>query len=598
MTLSIRGRRTLGVAIVSGALLVGGGVGAAYATGAFTSETQTTVIQACEQTSGGFLSSLLNPKGSIRIVDDNQTDCRWGETPISWNVQGPAGETGPQGEKGDKGDTGPQGEKGDTGETGPQGEKGDTGDTGPQGEKGDTGETGPQGEKGDTGDTGPQGEKGDKGDTGPQGEKGDKGDTGPQGEKGDKGDTGPQGEKGDKGDTGPQGEKGDTGDTGPQGEKGDKGDTGPQGPAGSAGQDGKDGNTILNGIGAPASTIGNVGDFYLDTSATVLYGPKTADGWGDGVSLIGSAAEASIIGMPSISPAGFGTITVFPLEESPYPTVAAITATDGVTIADDNCTGVTVSETCTVAVDVANAKSVIPVLTVTATVGGGAPSSFEVPLTYYSLNLMQFSSGGQPVTDAVDGGRAPTSITLSATDVSPTLTNIGVSIIGTYAILDDGCTGQSLRPHSGDTCTITVADNTDAPAGAYLTVSATVTGPHGGLEHQISKGLYLVPPVIDLYSPAPAAVGGGITVPPGGTTVTVIISYENEFQNLEAAVDGTYTITDDGCSGAPLASPETCTLTVVPAAGPDGQLTNGTLTVTGVDTTGSSQATLKLTPAA
>ena len=65
--------------------------------------------------------------------------------------------------------------------------------------------------EGEKGDTGAQGEKGDKGDTGAQGEKGDKGDTGAQGEKGDKGDTGAQGEKGDKGDTGAEGEKGEPG---------------------------------------------------------------------------------------------------------------------------------------------------------------------------------------------------------------------------------------------------------------------------------------------------------------------------------------------------------------------------------------------------
>ena len=56
-----------------------------------------------------------------------------------------------------------EGPKGDTGETGPKGDKGDTGETGPKGDKGDTGETGPQGDKGDTGETGPKGDKGDTG---------------------------------------------------------------------------------------------------------------------------------------------------------------------------------------------------------------------------------------------------------------------------------------------------------------------------------------------------------------------------------------------------------------------------------------------------
>jgi hypothetical protein len=58
--------------------------------------------------------------------------------------------------------------------------------------------------------------------------------------------------------------------------------TGPQGPAGA------NGNTVLNGTGGPASTLGSVGDFYLDTASDVIYGPKTASGWPtSGANLIG-----------------------------------------------------------------------------------------------------------------------------------------------------------------------------------------------------------------------------------------------------------------------------------------------------------------------
>ena len=62
------------------------------------------------------------------------------------------------------------------------------------------------------------------------------------------------------------------------------------GPAGTNGINGTNGNTVLNGTTAPpASTLGNVGDFYLDTNSDVLYGPKSASGWpSTGTSLIGS----------------------------------------------------------------------------------------------------------------------------------------------------------------------------------------------------------------------------------------------------------------------------------------------------------------------
>ena len=58
---------------------------------------------------------------------------------------------------------------------------------------------------------------------------------------------------------------------------------GPAGPAGAAG------NTVLNGGGPPGPSVGNTGDFYLDTTpgAPVLYGPKAQGNWPPGVSLVG-----------------------------------------------------------------------------------------------------------------------------------------------------------------------------------------------------------------------------------------------------------------------------------------------------------------------
>ena len=75
-------------------------------------------------------------------------------------MQGPKGDTGPQGAQGPKGDPGPQGVPGPKGIQGPKGDKGDTGPQGPQGI---------QGPRGATGATGAQGPQGPKGAAGPQG---------------------------------------------------------------------------------------------------------------------------------------------------------------------------------------------------------------------------------------------------------------------------------------------------------------------------------------------------------------------------------------------------------------------------------------------
>ncbi len=62
---------------------------------------------------------------------------------------------------------------------------------------------------------------------------------------------------------------------------------------GAPGTNGTNGNTILNGTVVP-TTQGVNGDFYLNTSTNILYGPKTAGSWGSGTLLIGPAGAAGI----------------------------------------------------------------------------------------------------------------------------------------------------------------------------------------------------------------------------------------------------------------------------------------------------------------
>ncbi len=63
--------------------------------------------------------------------------------------------------------------------------------------------------------------------------------------------------------------------------------SGSQGPQGIQGPQGVAGFSVLNGAGAPGAGLGVDGDFYIDTSASNIYGPKTAGSWGSPTSLIG-----------------------------------------------------------------------------------------------------------------------------------------------------------------------------------------------------------------------------------------------------------------------------------------------------------------------
>lgn len=89
--------------------------------------------------------------------------------------------------------------------------------------------------------------------------------------------------------------------SGPQGTAGSDGAAGAagaQGAAGEAGIPGINGKTIRNGAGAPSAALGVDGDFYIDTSAVTIYGPKSGGAWGSATNILGAAgATGSSVGI-------------------------------------------------------------------------------------------------------------------------------------------------------------------------------------------------------------------------------------------------------------------------------------------------------------
>jgi len=80
--------------------------------------------------------------------------------------------------------------------------------------------------------------------------------------------------------------------------KGENGADGAKGEKGEQGLKGADGSTIQSGTGAPANSLGNIGDFYLDKNTSELYGPKTSTGWPTPISLKGSTGATGATGTP------------------------------------------------------------------------------------------------------------------------------------------------------------------------------------------------------------------------------------------------------------------------------------------------------------
>lgn len=77
------------------------------------------------------------------------------------------------------------------------------------------------------------------------------------------------------------------------------------------------GSGILHGAGVPSGALGNIDDFYINTTANTIYGPKTVGGWGSPASLVGpagptgSAGATGSAGPDGNQPVGFAAV-IFP----------------------------------------------------------------------------------------------------------------------------------------------------------------------------------------------------------------------------------------------------------------------------------------------
>ena len=79
---------------------------------------------------------------------------------------------------------------------------------------------------------------------------------------------------------------------------------GTTGPTGAAGADGR---MIYSGATGPFSGLGRSGDYYIDFTSGVLYGPKTSNGWGNGLQLqSGPAGPTGPAGVGATGPTGVG----------------------------------------------------------------------------------------------------------------------------------------------------------------------------------------------------------------------------------------------------------------------------------------------------
>jgi hypothetical protein len=299
--------RAIGLAVVVGALAVGGG---GYAMAA----------ASAGPVGGAVIHTCFNrTTGALRVVSA-ASRCRKGESSLSFNQAGPQGARGNAGALGPAGASGAAGSAGPAGPAGPAGADGAAGTNGAAGQAGGTGSAGPGGSTGPSGVTGATGPTGPIGVTGPTGPLGATGATGPPGPSGVTGATGPTG----IGVTGPTGPLGVTGATGPTGPIGVTGSTGPPGAAGASGvveTDQASGAATAPGPGAAPSFIGppvlvfvSSGSFTITGSFSASLGSTAgATGQFQVCSAVGAAAPSAFTPQETLTvPAGAQEIIAIP----------------------------------------------------------------------------------------------------------------------------------------------------------------------------------------------------------------------------------------------------------------------------------------------
>jgi hypothetical protein len=119
---------------------------------------------------------------------------------------------------------------------------------------------------------------------------------GPQGAQGIQGPIGLTGPQGSQGPQGPAGSNGAVGPQGLMGIAGPQGAPGPVGAQGPAGSNGVNGNTLLTSGTNPVPYDGQIGDYLINTNSHTIFGPKSTNGWGVGVSIVGPQGQQGSAG--------------------------------------------------------------------------------------------------------------------------------------------------------------------------------------------------------------------------------------------------------------------------------------------------------------
>ena len=250
-------------------------------------------------------------------------------------------------------------------------------------------------------------------------------------------------------------------------------------------------NTIHSGDNPPRSTLGTDGDWYISLDPLTIYGPKTADAWGEGVELA-TRTQVSGLTIGGALPGGSGT---------------SATITAGTTSTGDAGTEATVTNVGTESAAVFN--FVIP-RGATGATGATGPTGSEGPQGPQGDQGIQGLTGPQGET----GPQGPQGIQGIQGEQGPQGEQGLQGETGPQGPQGDtGSQGsQGSQGDPGTAATITIGAVTTGTAGSNVVVTNSGTSTAAILNFTIPKG--------DQGDPATVTAGTNITVVDGEVSVS------------------------------------------------------------------------------
>lgn len=293
---------------------------------------------------------------------------------------------------------------------------------------------------------------------------------------------------------------------------------------GASGTDGTDGLSVLNGSGAPSSSLGVDGDFYIDTTAHAIYGPKASGAWGSSTSLIGPAGADGTDGTNGTDgadgegvPVGGTTGQVLAKTSDTDFDTEWVDQTGGTSsVASDDITdATTVGKAVLTASDAATARTAIGAGTSSLALGTTSTTALAGDT---AIPDSPDDIGAVPTTRTVNSKALSADITLSASDVSavPTTRTVNSKALSadiTLSASDVSAvpTTRTVAGHAlSSDVTIAVGDVSGAAPLASPALTGTPTAPTataGTNNTQVATTAYV--------DTAVAAGGGG-----GGSTTS------------------------------------------------------------------------------